>query len=68
MPIFDYKCKKCGKKVELIVLSSSEKGELKCPHCGSADIEKMFSSFNVGGPRDAGGSSGSSCPTGTCPL
>ncbi|OHB52851.1 MAG: hypothetical protein A2Y07_04430 [Planctomycetes bacterium GWF2_50_10] len=44
MPIFEYKCKECGKVSEFLVNgSSSEKN--KCGHCGSGKLEKMFSTF-----------------------
>ena len=41
MPIFEYKCNKCGKEFEELVGSSDE--EVKCPGCGSSDVEKLFS-------------------------
>ena len=68
MPIYSYVCGKCGAKFELLVGVSSEKTELKCEKCGSKNIEKIFSAFSVAGPNPASGSSGASCPTGTCPL
>ena len=65
MPLFSYICKECGEKFDLLMGMTSEKTELKCKKCGSENIEKTFGSFSVGGPSQ---SSGSSCPTGTCPL
>jgi len=65
MPIYTYLCKDCGQKFDLLVGMTSEKTELKCEKCKSKNIEKALSSFSVG---DSAGSSGSSCPTGTCPT
>ncbi|MCD6521239.1 zinc ribbon domain-containing protein [Candidatus Calescamantes bacterium] len=64
MPIYTFKCKKCGNEFELLVGISSNKMGQKCPKCGSKEIERLLSSFSVGKPN----SSSTSCPTGTCPL
>lgn len=64
MPIFEYRCKKCGYKTEFLEKSSG-KSKHSCEKCGSTDMEKLFSGFAVG---QSGSSSAGSCPTGTCPL
>lgn len=43
MPIFEYECKKCEKKFELLQKSSSS--EAVCPQCGSKKVKKLLSSF-----------------------
>jgi putative FmdB family regulatory protein len=55
MPIFEYECKACGHRFEELVMSSSQ--EIRCPACGSCDVEKLFSAFarNCNG-CDSGGS------------
>lgn len=68
MPIYTYICKDCGERFELLIGVISEKTELKCQKCKSKNIEKVFSSFSIGTTRGKTGSSGSSCPTGTCSL
>ncbi|MCD6540195.1 MAG: zinc ribbon domain-containing protein [Candidatus Omnitrophica bacterium] len=69
MPIYTYICKNCGEKFDLLVGATLEKPEFKCKKCGSKNIEKTLSSFSVGAHHDkSNSSSGSSCPTGTCPL
>jgi len=42
MPIFEYKCEKCGKEFEEIVFGSGD-GEVKCPACGSSKTGKLMS-------------------------
>jgi putative FmdB family regulatory protein len=63
MPIFEYKCNKCGHKVEFLEKANSSKKH-SCEKCGSNDMKKLFSGFSVG----QSGQDNSSCPTGTCPL
>jgi putative FmdB family regulatory protein len=44
MPIYDYKCKGCGKGFELLVLKGTA---LVCPGCKSKKIEQQVSTFAV---------------------
>jgi putative FmdB family regulatory protein len=63
MPIFEYKCNKCGHKTEFLEKSGS-KDKHTCEKCGSSNVQKVFSGFSIGqNDRQS-----SSCPTGTCPL
>lgn len=59
MPIYEYRCRKCGEVFERL-MKVNERGEsLTCPHCGEAKPEKILSSFS------SKGSEASSCgPTG----
>ncbi|MBW1739034.1 MAG: zinc ribbon domain-containing protein [Deltaproteobacteria bacterium] len=63
MPIFEYKCNKCGAKSEFLEKSSDENKHV-CEKCGSSDMQKLFSHFSVG----QSGQGGDSCSTGTCPT
>jgi putative FmdB family regulatory protein len=65
MPIFEYRCKKCGTVIEFLEEANSREAHT-CKKCGSRDMDKLLSSFAL---RSSGSSSSSSaCPTGTCPL
>ena len=44
MPIYDYKCKGCGKAFELLVLKGTA---LVCPGCKSKKIDQQVSTFAV---------------------
>jgi len=48
MPIFDFQCKECGKKFDLMI-SNSEKAKATCPDCNSSNLKQMLSLFNTGG-------------------
>ena len=65
MPIYEYRCKKCGHVSAFLEKPNSSKAHA-CKGCGSKATEKVFSTFAA----QSGGSSSaaSSCPTGTCPL
>ena len=45
MPIYEYRCGKCGGRVEVLVRSSTTAPV--CPHCGGAVMNKLFSTPNV---------------------
>jgi putative FmdB family regulatory protein len=45
MPIYEYKCKKCDKISELFIQKQDE--VIKCPYCGSKEMEKVFSSSYI---------------------
>lgn len=46
MPTYDFRCGGCGKKFSL-TMSISERGRkrIKCPKCGGAKAEAVFSNF-----------------------
>jgi putative FmdB family regulatory protein len=45
MPIYEYRCGTCGRRVEVLVRSSATKP--LCPNCGSQLTDKLFSVPNV---------------------
>jgi putative FmdB family regulatory protein len=65
MPIFEYRCKKCGHVTSFLEKPDS-RGPHACEECDSKATEKMFSTFVAKSGNSS--SSTSSCPTGTCPL
>jgi len=42
MPIYEYVCKSCGKKTE-VIQNYSDKPLVVCPHCGKRALKKAFS-------------------------
>jgi putative FmdB family regulatory protein len=46
MPIFEYKCRKCGNNFELLE-KASDKSKRICPSCGCEDVEKQISVFSA---------------------
>ncbi|HEX3010790.1 MAG TPA: zinc ribbon domain-containing protein [Syntrophomonadaceae bacterium] len=45
MPIFDFMCKECGHKFDLMV-SNAEKSKVRCPQCG-AEVKQLLSPFST---------------------
>ncbi len=43
MPIYDYKCRECG-KISEVFLHNPDSGPIRCPSCGSENLERIFSS------------------------
>lgn len=43
MPIYEYRCNNCKKKVSLLILSRETKP--LCSKCGSIDLTRLFSRF-----------------------
>ncbi|MBL7183119.1 MAG: zinc ribbon domain-containing protein [Anaerolineae bacterium] len=39
MPIYEYRCLKCGEKFEKLVRLSTSTSEIECPKCGGQDVE-----------------------------
>jgi putative FmdB family regulatory protein len=46
MPMYDYKCLDCGKESLIaMTLREHESGSAVCPHCGSKNLQQMYTSF-----------------------
>jgi len=67
MPIYEFICRKCKKHFESLVSIGKEKS-VSCTSCGSKDIQKIFSSFGIGGGNRLSSSSAAcnTCSATTC--
>ena len=45
MPIYEYRCTRCKRKVTVLTLRVSERVEPRCDHCGSQDLTRLMSRF-----------------------
>ncbi len=45
MPLYEYRCKSCHRKVTILVRSSQS--SIACPHCKGTELERLFSSFRI---------------------
>lgn len=49
MPLYDYRCRSCGKTFELLRQMQDAERDLECPACHSEEVERLLSSFTAGG-------------------
>ena len=61
MPLYEYRCNRCGACFEHLARSSSSPAPI-CPKCGHHKTSRQLSSFSA----SIRGSSGSACSSGTC--
>ena len=47
MPVYEYKCTKCGKKFELFRNMADRDKETRCPECRSNAVKRIFSLFGT---------------------
>ena len=55
MPLYEYRCHKCGKRFEMLRRMQDADRELECPECRSDEVERLLSTFATGGCTPAGG-------------
>ena len=46
MPIYEYRCNNCHRRVSILVRSSSD-SLVTCPNCSSTELNRLFSTFSV---------------------
>jgi len=47
MPVYEYRCNSCQRKVDIFVRSFSPPTNTVCSRCGSHDLDRVFSRFAV---------------------
>ena len=53
MPIYEYECGGCRRRVSLLVLTPSKAEAPRCPRCGSAALTRLMSRFATVKSEDA---------------
>ncbi len=59
MPLYEYKCPKCGEKFEINASIFHLKSTVKCPKCGRMNPDRVFSAVNTTKSGNSPYSSGS---------
>jgi putative FmdB family regulatory protein len=54
MPIYEYRCRTCGKTFEMLRSIRAADSDLECPSCRSAEVERQLSTFAAGGCGTSG--------------
>lgn len=70
MPIYEYRCDKCGAKFEVRQAMGEDGSKLNCPECNAPHPRRLLSSFFSPGGDEAGSSEATypTCTSGTCGL
>lgn len=48
MPIYEYRCRGCGRRCQVLTLRASEPPDEVCSHCGGRDLQRLLSRFSLG--------------------
>ena len=49
MPLYEYRCQKCGKRFEMLRRMADADRDLECPECRSEEVERLLSTFSTAG-------------------
>lgn len=71
MPLYEFRCLKCNDVFEILIMRDEDEVEMRCPHCGSDDFERVLSSTTYAMGFAKGESTGPTveskqCSSGTC--
>ena len=47
MPIYEYRCESCNRITGALILREGDEGSLRCNHCSSVLLKRIFSRFAV---------------------
>ncbi len=56
MPLYEYECRECGARFELLRRMNDADRDVRCPKCQAKNAERLVSGFAAG--NCAGGSRG----------
>lgn len=72
MPLYEYSCRECGRRFEVLQRVGSDGSGVTCPGCGATSVTKQFSTFasaihgsgSASGPMPCGAANASACGSG----
>jgi len=53
MPLYEYRCTSCKKRVTILTLRASEEVDAVCDRCGARTLERLMSRFAMGRSDEA---------------
>ena len=69
MPVYEYRCRACGKKTEDLVLAGDVADYVpECAHCASHDLGRLLSTFAAHGGDKGSGAFDAACGDGSCDM
>ena len=68
MPLYEYACRECSRRFEVLQRVGADRSGVVCPACGSAEVAKQLSTFasaiSSGGATPCGAPSAAACGSG----
>jgi putative FmdB family regulatory protein len=62
MPLYEYRCRDCGERFEVLQRLGQGGEDLTCPRCGEGRPERLLSTFSsTTGSREAAADGGGCC-------
>ena len=58
MPLYEYRCRDCGERFEVLQRLGERGDDLRCPSCGQPAPERQLSTFASTGASRAGAGAG----------
>lgn len=55
MPIYEFRCLKCGRVSSFFARSVTTDADPDCPHCGHGEMKRVLSGFAIGKGSSGGG-------------
>jgi putative FmdB family regulatory protein len=52
--MYEYRCRKCSKRFEMLRRMADADRDLECPECRSDEVERLLSVFSAGGCGSSG--------------
>ena len=53
MPIYDYRCEACNRRISLLFQTFAAAENAACPHCGSRELSRLITRFAVKRSEDS---------------
>lgn len=67
MPLLEYRCARCEKTSEVLVLAGDDASDARCPSCGSKKMSRLLSTFAARGSSEAREAE-APCGAGACAM
>jgi putative FmdB family regulatory protein len=64
MPLYEYRCRGCGERFEVLQRLGASGDDVLCPRCGDERPERVLSTFAAGGARAGAGFDASAAAAG----
>ena len=61
MPLYEYTCRECGRRFEVLQRVRADATGVNCPNCGAGTVSKQFSTFASAVAGGAGTSGAMPC-------